>query len=147
MIARLIALVFKLVFGFVALSLLMVVIYRFVPPPTTITMLSDANGATRDWTPLDRIELSGDVLRASARFEPNTRLALARSTLEAKAVTLHGDAGWTAGIDHAIVATRPAATGTRFAHDLSIEAGGLSLPDLIAANVTGVFSASTARGP
>jgi len=56
MIARLIALVFKLVFGFVALSLLMVVIYRFVPPPTTITMLSDANGATRDWTPLDRID-------------------------------------------------------------------------------------------
>ena len=55
MIARLIALVFKLVFGFVALSLLMVVIYRFVPPPTTITMLTDANGATRDWTPLDRI--------------------------------------------------------------------------------------------
>lgn len=88
-------------------------------------------------TPLDRIELSGDVLRASARFEPNTRLALARSTLEAKAVTLHGDTGWTAGIDHAIVATRPAATGTRFAHDLSIEAGGLSLPDLIEANVTG----------
>ena len=56
MIARLISLVFKLVFGFVALSLLMVVIYRFVPPPTTITMLSDANGATRDWTPLDRID-------------------------------------------------------------------------------------------
>ncbi|MBL0966696.1 MAG: transglycosylase domain-containing protein, partial [Blastomonas sp.] len=56
MIARLIALVFKLIFGFVALSLLMVVIYRFVPPPTTITMLTDANGATRDWTPLDRID-------------------------------------------------------------------------------------------
>lgn len=54
--ARLITLVFKLIFGFVALSLLMVVIYRFVPPPTTITMLTDSNGATRDWTPIERID-------------------------------------------------------------------------------------------
>jgi monofunctional biosynthetic peptidoglycan transglycosylase len=50
-----IILIFKLIFGFVLLSLAMVVIYRFVPPPTTITMLTDANGATRDWTTLDRI--------------------------------------------------------------------------------------------
>lgn len=54
--AQVIALIFKLIFGFVALSLLMVVLYRFVPPPTTITMLTDANGATRDWTPLERID-------------------------------------------------------------------------------------------
>lgn len=54
-IARLIALIFKLIFGFVLLSVLMVAIYKFVPPPTTITMLTDANGATRDWTSLDGI--------------------------------------------------------------------------------------------
>ena len=54
--ARLIALVFKLIFGLVLLSVVMVVLYRFVPPPTTITMLTDSNGATRDWTPLDRID-------------------------------------------------------------------------------------------
>ena len=53
--SRMIILIFKLIFGFVLLSLAMVVIYRFVPPPTTITMLTDANGATRDWTSLDRI--------------------------------------------------------------------------------------------
>lgn len=51
----LIALIFKLIFGFVLLSLVMVVIYRFVPPPTTITMLTDTNGATRDWTSLEGI--------------------------------------------------------------------------------------------
>ena len=56
MLGRLIALVFKLVFGFVALSVVIVAIYRFVPPPTTITMLTDSNGATRDWTSLDRID-------------------------------------------------------------------------------------------
>ncbi|MFN3475671.1 MAG: monofunctional biosynthetic peptidoglycan transglycosylase [Blastomonas sp.] len=54
--SRMIILIFKLIFGFVLLSLAMVVIYRFVPPPTTITMLTDANGATRDWTSLDRID-------------------------------------------------------------------------------------------
>jgi monofunctional biosynthetic peptidoglycan transglycosylase len=55
-IARLIALLFKLAFGFLLLSVMIVLIYRFVPPPTTITMLTDVNGATRDWTPLDRID-------------------------------------------------------------------------------------------
>ena len=55
-IARLIALFFKLVFGFVLLSVVIVALYRFVPPPTTITMLTDENGATRDWTSLDRID-------------------------------------------------------------------------------------------
>ncbi len=54
--ARMIGLIFKLIFGFVALSLAMVVIYRFVPPLATITMLTDANGATRDWTSLDGID-------------------------------------------------------------------------------------------
>ncbi len=56
MLGRLIAFVFKLVFCFVALSVVIVAIYRFVPPPTTITMLTDSNGATRDWTSLDRID-------------------------------------------------------------------------------------------
>ena len=54
-ITRLITLVFKLVFGFVLLSALLVLLYRFVPPPTTITMLTDSNGATRDWTSLGSI--------------------------------------------------------------------------------------------
>lgn len=53
--ARLIALVFKLIFGFVVVSVLLVALYRFVPPPTTVTMLTDSNGATRDWTSLDNI--------------------------------------------------------------------------------------------
>ncbi len=56
MLGRLIAFVFKLVFGFVLLSVVIVALYRFVPPPTTITMLTDANGATRDWTSLDSID-------------------------------------------------------------------------------------------
>lgn len=41
---------------FVALSLLLVVAYRFVPVPITATMLMDEHGHTRNWTPLSRID-------------------------------------------------------------------------------------------
>ncbi len=43
---------FRAVLYFVAFSLLLVVVYRFVPPPVTPTMLMDANGYTKTWTPL-----------------------------------------------------------------------------------------------
>ena len=46
----------KILLGFIALSLLMVVLYRFVPPPVTLTMLFDPNGITKDWTALDDID-------------------------------------------------------------------------------------------
>ena len=46
----------KLLLGFIALSLLMVAIYRFVPPPVTWTMLFDPHGITKDWTPLEDID-------------------------------------------------------------------------------------------
>ena len=47
---------FKLIGAFVVLSLLLVLIYRFVPPPVTLTMLMDPNGITKDWTSLDEID-------------------------------------------------------------------------------------------
>ena len=46
----------KLVLWFVGLSLALVVVYRFVPPPVTITMLLDENGITKDWEPLSNID-------------------------------------------------------------------------------------------
>ncbi|MBM0170006.1 monofunctional biosynthetic peptidoglycan transglycosylase [Altererythrobacter sp. C41] len=46
----------KLVLWFVGLSLLLVVVYRFVPPPVTVTMLLDENGITKDWEPLSNID-------------------------------------------------------------------------------------------
>jgi monofunctional biosynthetic peptidoglycan transglycosylase len=57
----------KLILGFVALSLLMVAIYRFVPPPVTWTMLLDPNGITKDWTSLD--EIDPDMARAAIAGE------------------------------------------------------------------------------
>ena len=41
---------------FVGISLVLVVLYRFVPIPVTATMLMDEHGITKDWTPLSRID-------------------------------------------------------------------------------------------
>ena len=46
----------KLVLGFVVLSLLLVVLFRFVPVPVTATMLMDERGITKNWEPLSDID-------------------------------------------------------------------------------------------
>jgi monofunctional glycosyltransferase len=52
----------KALLAFVGISLLLVVIYRFVPVPLTATMVLDGNGITKDWEPLSRIDR--DMVRA-----------------------------------------------------------------------------------
>ncbi|HEV7659471.1 MAG TPA: monofunctional biosynthetic peptidoglycan transglycosylase [Allosphingosinicella sp.] len=42
--------------GFLALSLVWVLLYRFVAPPFTFTMWGDSNGAARTWVPIERID-------------------------------------------------------------------------------------------
>lgn len=66
-VGRVVGLLVKGVVGFVLLSLLMVVIYRFVPPPVTLTMLFDGNGITKDWRPLS--EIDPDMARAAIAAE------------------------------------------------------------------------------
>jgi monofunctional biosynthetic peptidoglycan transglycosylase len=65
--SRWITLPLRLLLGFIALSLLMVLVYRFVPPPVTWTMLLDPNGITKDWTALDDID--PDMPRAAIAAE------------------------------------------------------------------------------
>jgi len=48
----------KGILGFVALSLLLVVLYKWVPVPITPTMIVDPNGFTKDWTSLSEIDRS-----------------------------------------------------------------------------------------
>lgn len=58
------------ILGFVALSLFMVTVYRFVPPPITWTMLGDVlagHGATKNWRSIDRID--PDMPRAAIAAE------------------------------------------------------------------------------
>lgn len=65
--SRWISIPFKLLIGFIILSLLMVTLYRFVPPPVTMTMLLDPNGITKDWMSLD--EIDSDMARAAIAAE------------------------------------------------------------------------------
>ena len=46
----------RLIIWFLAITIGMTLVYRFVPPPLTATMLFDPNGFTRDWVPLSRID-------------------------------------------------------------------------------------------
>jgi monofunctional biosynthetic peptidoglycan transglycosylase len=62
--------VVRLVLGFILLSVLWVLAYRFVPPPITVTMLGDlvaGNGLKRDWMSID--EIDRDMVRAAIAAE------------------------------------------------------------------------------
>jgi len=56
MLTRIALWIVKLIIGFVALSLVLVIVLRFVPVTYTATMLMDENPVTRDWEPLSSID-------------------------------------------------------------------------------------------
>ena len=53
---RLAWLLARLFLWFLAISIGLVVIFKFVPPPLTATMLLDGSGITKDWESLDNID-------------------------------------------------------------------------------------------
>lgn len=57
----------RIVMWFVIVSLGLVLVYRFVPPPITLTMLFDRNGFTRDWMSL--AEMDRNMARAAIAGE------------------------------------------------------------------------------
>ncbi|MEZ7274295.1 monofunctional biosynthetic peptidoglycan transglycosylase [Sphingobium sp. 10 DY56-G10] len=65
--SRWITIPLRAIAGFVLLSLLLVTLYRFVPPPVTMTMLLDPKGITKDWTSLKDID--PDMARAAIAAE------------------------------------------------------------------------------
>jgi monofunctional biosynthetic peptidoglycan transglycosylase len=69
-VARIVGFVVKLVVGLVIVSVLWVLAYRFINPPTTLTMLGDVaagRGAERQWMGLDRMDR--DMVRAAIGAE------------------------------------------------------------------------------
>jgi monofunctional biosynthetic peptidoglycan transglycosylase len=67
---RILGWIAKLVLAFLVLSVLWVLAYRFINPPTTVTMLGDVfagRGAEREWMPLRRIDR--DMVRAAIGAE------------------------------------------------------------------------------
>ena len=70
LIGRVIGWSIKLILAFLIGSVLWVLAYRFINPPTTFTMLSDViagRGATRDWMPISALDR--DMVRASIAAE------------------------------------------------------------------------------
>lgn len=70
MIARTLRIVTKAALWFAAISILWVLLYRFVPPPFTFTMMGDLLGGrsvTKEWRPLDAID--PDMPRAAIAGE------------------------------------------------------------------------------
>ena len=59
---RVLWIVVRLAVGFVGLSLVLVILFRFVPVPVTATMLMDPRGITKDWESLANIDR--DLVRA-----------------------------------------------------------------------------------
>ena len=56
MFTRILGWLARLIVGFFVLSLVLVIVYRFVPVPVTATMLMDRNGITKDWESLNSID-------------------------------------------------------------------------------------------
>ncbi|WP_230279060.1 monofunctional biosynthetic peptidoglycan transglycosylase [Croceicoccus sp. Ery15] len=56
MIRRITFFIVKLILALVVLSLLLTLMFRFVPVPVTATMVMDQNGITKDWEPLENID-------------------------------------------------------------------------------------------
>ncbi len=69
-VGRLLGYLIKLLLGLILLSVLWVLVYRFINPPTTLTMLGDiagGRGAQREWMGLDRMDR--DMVRAAIGAE------------------------------------------------------------------------------
>ena len=67
---RILGWILKIVIGFILLSLLMTLVYRFVPPPITLTQLGEfahGHSVTKDWMPLSRMD--PDMARAAIAAE------------------------------------------------------------------------------
>jgi len=67
---RILGWIVKLVIAFFAISILWVLVYRFVPPPITLTMIGDVfagRGLDKDWMPISQIDR--DMVRAAIAAE------------------------------------------------------------------------------
>ena len=70
LVGRILGWIVKLIVGLFLFSILWVLAYRFINPPTTATMIGDmiaGRGATRDWMPIDKLDR--DMVRAAIAAE------------------------------------------------------------------------------
>ena len=68
--ARILGWTVRIILGFILISVLWVLLYRFVPPPITATMIGDViggRGLNKDWMSID--EIDRDMVRAAIAAE------------------------------------------------------------------------------
>lgn len=73
----------------------------------------------------ETVDVTSRDMFASVVFEPDTKLAVSRIRLSAEALHLAGGSGWRAGAESILLATRQN-TGTAFAHDMVLDAKGVT---------------------
>lgn len=90
-------------------------------------------------TPVETARVTSAQMRGSVVFEPNTALALDRSSFEIADMVIAGDGGWEAGIGRATLATRQTEgeTARPFSHDVALNAEALRLPAHVTAGLAG----------
>jgi len=76
-------------------------------------------------SPYERITITNDTIRGSVVFEPDTLLALERSSFELDNVALTSDLGWSTKIKTGRFATRQTVAAIN-THDISFEASGVT---------------------
>jgi len=90
---RLIVWAGKALLAFIVGSVLLVLIFRFVPPPFTLTMAGDlasGHGITKDWTPISRID--PDMPRAAIAAEDSSFCAHSGFDYDAIAAAMYRNA-------------------------------------------------------
>ena len=83
----------RLIIYFLVVSIGLTVIYKFVPPPVTLTMLMDPHGFNKDWTVLSRIDrdmVAAVIAGEDAKF--CTHNGFDRAAIE-KAMARNADGG------------------------------------------------------
>ena len=95
-------------------------------------------------TPYDTFRATSETLRGSILFRPNPRLELDHMTFEIDDMAITSDAGLSASVGRAVLATRQAASGDAFAHDLAFDAENLAVPGL-AGPAEGVLPAAIGK--
>lgn len=93
-------------------------------------MIAVWDGEQQISTPVETLRINADQLIGSLGFEPNTRLALDHSTIEAQNLRIAGDSGWTATIGDGLFSTRQSPSAPApFSYDIDLSLKSLTLPD------------------
>ncbi len=80
-------------------------------------------------SPFETVRITSEHARGSVIFKPTPRLELDRLTIELDQARFHGDHGWQAGIEHAVLASEQVPDVAPNAHRIGLDAAELTPPN------------------